>query len=76
MGKVTAKQWAEIVETFDSRCAFCLDRLAANEVTQDHFRPVTKGGEHALDNLVPCCQSCNSSKGNALMFDWVPRLVG
>lgn len=29
----------------------------------DHMKSVAHGGTNALTNLVPCCHSCNSSKG-------------
>jgi 5-methylcytosine-specific restriction endonuclease McrA len=31
--------------------------------TLDHVKPVNKGGTNSFENLVPCCDSCNSSKG-------------
>lgn len=30
----------------------------------DHMKPVIDGGGNDLDNLVPCCTSCNSRKGS------------
>ena len=30
----------------------------------DHVHPAAKGGTHQMRNLVPCCTSCNHSKGN------------
>lgn len=35
--------------------------------TVDHVLAVSKGGTNDLDNLVPCCKSCNSRKGTK---DW------
>lgn len=35
----------------------------------DHVVPLSRGGSNALDNLVPCCTSCNSSKGARLVAD-------
>lgn len=29
----------------------------------DHLTPKGQGGSGAIDNLVPCCRSCNSAKG-------------
>lgn len=38
-----------------------------NTVTADHFIPVSKGGgQFDASNLVPCCNSCNSTKGNEI----------
>jgi hypothetical protein len=33
-------------------------------MTIDHAHPVSQGGTDAMNNLVPCCKSCNSSKRN------------
>lgn len=32
------------------------------EITIDHFLPISRGGTDDLDNLVPACRICNSSK--------------
>ncbi len=38
--------------------------------TVDHVIPLTRGGAHEPDNLVPACLSCNCSKGNKLVSEW------
>lgn len=58
---LTLEQWNEIKAFYNQRCAFCNKKT---KLTQDHFIPVTKGGEHTASNIIPLCQSCNSSKGN------------
>lgn len=35
----------------------------------DHIMPVSKGGANRIDNLVPCCKSCNASKGAAIVAE-------
>lgn len=47
------------------KCVYC-DRPAS---TWDHLNAIVRNGEfsgygHQLNNLVPCCKDCNSSKGN------------
>lgn len=40
-------------------------RYCGRPATQvDHVVPVSKGGTHALSNLVPCCARCNRSKSD------------
>lgn len=36
----------------------------------DHVIPLTKGGQHSLDNLTISCPSCNHSKGNKTLAEW------
>ncbi len=59
---LTVPQWQEILEYFGHRCAYCNAQPERLEI--DHITPVTKGGEHTPDNVVPACRSCNARKGN------------
>lgn len=55
-------------------CTYC-DCLISNWETSvgDHVVPISKGGPDVLENLVPCCPSCNTSKGNRdLHEEWTP----
>lgn len=46
-------------------CFYCGARLnPAVNYTVDHIVPQVNGGDDALDNLVPACRSCNSTKGS------------
>ncbi len=49
----------------DFACEYCGVREtdAGGELTIDHFRPSTRGGTDAPDNLLYCCQRCNGYKG-------------
>lgn len=44
-------------------CHWCQTRAAD---TADHLTPYVLGGDDSLDNLVPACRSCNSSRGAKL----------
>lgn len=48
-------------------CFYC---GASGRMTIDHVVPLARGGKHEADNLVPACQSCNSSKGAKLLEEW------
>lgn len=47
-------------------CAYC-DRLAD---TIDHVVPLVRGGTNYIGNLLPCCRSCNGSKGGKTVAEW------
>ncbi len=34
------------------------------QLTLDHLKPYSRGGNNAATNLVTCCQRCNSARGN------------
>jgi 5-methylcytosine-specific restriction endonuclease McrA len=57
---LTAAQWKETLEYFNYACAYCLRTDAPLEM--DHVVPVSRGGEHVQENVVPACKSCNVSK--------------
>lgn len=45
-------------------CAYCGRLfLSLAEMTVDHVVPRSKGGHHTRENRLPCCNSCNATKG-------------
>lgn len=48
-------------------CAYCGD--CANTV--DHIIPLSRGGTNDPENLTPACKSCNSSKRDKLVHEWM-----
>ena len=64
---VTAKDWAALCGRFDNRCAYCAD---VGELTQDHIVPLSRGGRHAIGNLIPACMACNQAKHSKLLVEW------
>lgn len=48
-------------------CTYCNQDA---ETTFDHIIPVSEGGVSEIKNMVPACQSCNSSKSNRNILDW------
>jgi 5-methylcytosine-specific restriction endonuclease McrA len=56
----TATQWRAMKALYDYRCVYCGKHQ--ERLTQDHVIPLSKGGSHTWDNIVPACKSCNSKK--------------
>jgi 5-methylcytosine-specific restriction endonuclease McrA len=52
---------------FDNQCAFC---GSSNQLIVEHFIPRSKGGPHAIGNILPACYSCNMSKFNHDPEEW------
>lgn len=67
---VTVETWVALAEAWEGRCAYCGTIPA--RLTQDHIRPILRGGPHLVSNLLPACQPCNSSKGIKMLSEW-PR---
>lgn len=71
---LTQKEWLSILKQYDSRCAYCYEKL--DSPTQDHVVPLSKGGGYTRDNIVPACGSCNSSKGSKSLLMWMNYSYG
>jgi len=65
-----AEQWESARLYFDNKCAYCGKE---RKLTQDHFLALSKSGEYTINNIVPSCKSCNSSKGSKNFFEWYPK---
>lgn len=50
-------------------CAYCSTTLGPFHL--DHIIPWSRGGVHSPANLTVACASCNTSKGNRLLEEWV-----
>lgn len=68
---LTTEQWLEKLSAFKYKCAYC--GCEHDNLTVDHFVPVSKGGELSISNVIPCCPNCNSSKNKYDFFEWYPR---
>lgn len=64
-GEVTTEQWGEIKARYGGKCAYC--RQPCEKPEMDHVQPVTKGGLHVPENVVPACKPCNIRKGNKIV---------
>lgn len=70
---LSESQWLAIKVAYRHRCAYCGEK---KPLTQDHIIPVSKGGAHTASNIIPACQSCNSSKGARLpLVTYQPHLI-
>ena len=73
---LTNKQWDSIKENFNNSCAYCgmteeehLEETG-QQLHQEHFVALSKGGAYTHNNIIPSCRSCNSSKNNKDFFEW------
>lgn len=62
-GKITLSQWKDKMKEFNDKCVYC---GASEDIEQDHIIPLSKGGQHCIDNVQPLCKKCNRKKSNKL----------
>lgn len=62
---LTVDDWNRLLVEFNHACAWCGARFSGTRrPEQDHVIPVSKGGSHTADNVVPACRTCNARWGN------------
>lgn len=75
---LTLSEWENIKHDFNNSCAYCglseREHLTnwSEQLHQEHFIPLVKGGEYTHNNIIPACKSCNASKGSKDFFEWYP----
>lgn len=63
------QDWDNCKKFFNSQCAYCGKTL--KRLTQDHVIPESKNGPYTVDNIVPACRSCNSSKNTMSLEEFL-----
>ena len=67
---LSEEQWTALKEAWGG-CAYCgaVDR----PLQRDCVQALSRGGRYTLDNIVPACGSCNTSKCNDEVTSWLRR---
>lgn len=71
--EITSSEWNVCKEYFSNECAYCGLSLEEHErkYNQDlHKEHVNHNGSNKLDNCVPSCKICNSSKKDSEFLEW------
>jgi 5-methylcytosine-specific restriction endonuclease McrA len=55
--------WRDLVA---ADCAYCGTPCES----WDHVMPLSRGGSHTMDNIVPCCWPCNTEKKHRTPEEW------
>jgi 5-methylcytosine-specific restriction endonuclease McrA len=61
--------WAALLTYFGGHCAYC--GRAMDLPTKDHITPLSRGGAHTEDNIIPACGSCNAKKNDRNLLEWL-----
>jgi 5-methylcytosine-specific restriction endonuclease McrA len=62
------RMWRKAIkELFSNKCIYCdSDR----DLTLDHVKPRSKGGDNISRNVVCACRCCNQQKGSEDYLSW------
>ena len=64
------EQWTALKAAWGG-CAYC--GAADKPLQRDCVLALSRGGRYTLDNIVPACRSCNTSKCNDEVTSWMRR---
>jgi 5-methylcytosine-specific restriction endonuclease McrA len=64
-----AREWERLKRRFSGCCAHCGTR-PDEPLQMDHVIPLSKGGRHAIANILPACPDCNRRKSDFLLAVW------
>ena len=64
------EQWATLRAAWGG-CAYC--GATDSPLQRDCVLALSRGGRYTLDNVVPACRSCNTSKCNDEVTGWLRR---
>ena len=67
---LTDLQWAALKDAW-AGCAYC--DATDKPLQRDCVLPISRVGRYTLDNVVPACRSCNTSKCNDEVTSWLRR---
>lgn len=71
--EITEEEWIDCKDFFDNSCAYCglseaeNIKLYGQQLHKEHF---DHDGSNGIDNCIPSCKSCNSSKGTKIFEEW------
>lgn len=65
---VSVRDWRRLLTRYGHCCAYCGAR--SDRLQMDHVIPLSRGGRHAIGNVLPACRRCNTSKRAKLLSEW------
>jgi 5-methylcytosine-specific restriction endonuclease McrA len=69
---VSPEETKALFAAYGGLCAYCKKNKAAS---LDHVIPLSRGGEHCIENVVPACLDCNCSKHARTPEEWFAALA-
>ena len=72
-GKIKPNEIRELKIKQNNRCYWCSTSIAKTYQI-DHYEPLSKGGEHLIENIVLACPRCNMSKHDKDPLEFANKL--
>lgn len=77
LSPVSAETLRGLAEIQEGKCFYCGGSMEGRyNQALEHMLPISRGGQNNRENLVLACRSCNSSKGNRYLWEWMPERFG
>jgi 5-methylcytosine-specific restriction endonuclease McrA len=70
---LTTQEWLDRLAEYNYHCAYCLKPFEKLEI--EHMHPISRGGEHTLENVVPACRSCNGRKHSMNLLEFAQVIL-
>lgn len=67
---MTPRKAIAVYQKTKGRCGYCGCHLGFDGFSADHVVPKSKGGSNQINNLLPCCKTCNSTKGARTLHEF------
>ena len=79
-GRIIRKKYSDdarklIYNKAQGKCELCGRKILLEDMTIDHVKPLSMGGEDDVNNLACTCYPCNLFKGNILPDDFMERIT-
>lgn len=72
---VSSEEIRMLKEEYNYCCAYCSSQTNENNPLHiDHMIPLSKGGQHIIENLLPACRDCNLKKFNMGWDEWCKKI--
>ena len=70
LNDLSPEQWEALKAAWNG-CAYC--GATDRPLQRDCVMAISRGGRYTVDNVVPACASCNTSKCNDEVTSWLRR---
>ena len=70
LNDLSTEQWEALKAAWNG-CAYC--GATDSPLQRDCVMAISRGGRYTVDNVVPACASCNTSKCNDEVTSWLRR---